>query len=84
MRSKIEQLDNYNALDTNKSPIDLLTEMKNIVCGRESHQQPIFSMAELVKTLFCDIQGFKEDNEAYKEQWEGLWDAIEQKGGSPW
>ena len=36
MRSKLEQIDDYTTMDTAKCPVSLLTEMKNIVCGRES------------------------------------------------
>ena len=38
MRSKLEQLPGYDILNQNKNPVDLLTEERNIVCGRESHK----------------------------------------------
>ena len=54
MRSKLEQIDDYNAMDATKDSVRLLTEMKNIVCGRESHQQPIYSMCQLIKILVSE------------------------------
>ena len=84
MRSKLEQIDDYTTMDTAKDPVSLLTEMKNIVCGRESHQQPIFSMCQLIKLLVMERQTYNESNEEYKERFEGLWEAVEQQGGSLW
>ena len=37
-RSKLEKLSNYNALNANNNPVELLTEMRNILYGCESHQ----------------------------------------------
>ena len=79
MRSKLEQIDDYVTMDTAKDPITLLTEMKNITCGRESHQQPIFSMCQLIKLLVMEQQTYSEFNEEYKERFEGLWEAVEQQ-----
>ena len=84
MRSKLEQINDYNVMDTAKDPVRLLTEMKNIVCGRESHQQPIYSMCQLIKILVSERQHYNESNEDYKERFEGLWEAVNQQGGSLW
>lgn len=81
-RSKLEQLPGYDVLNRNKNPIDLLTECRNIVCGRESHQQPVYSMVQLVKSMALFFQQKEETNETYKENFEGMWDAIVQQGGS--
>ena len=75
MRSKLEQLPKYNALNTNKNPIKLLSKMRNIVCGHESHKQPVYSMVQLMKELCFEFQ-HDESNEKYKEKFEGMWDSI--------
>ena len=45
VRSKIEQLPNYNQINLKKEPMELLTKVRNIVCGREAHKQPLYSMS---------------------------------------
>lgn len=84
MRCKLEQLDDYNTIDAAKDPVQLLAEMKNIVCGRESHQQPVYSMCQLIKILVTERQNFNGSNEDYKERFEGLWEAVDKQGGSLW
>ena len=62
MRSKLEQLPNYNALHTSKDPMELLTEMKNIICGHEHQKQPINNMVQLIKGLCFEFQYHDESN----------------------
>ena len=82
MKGKPEQLGNYETINLAKNPVQLLQEIRNIICGREAHKQPMYSMAQLVKMMMCLVHGQNESNEDYKEAFESLWDTLEQQGGN--
>ena len=66
MKSKLEQLKAYENINASKDPNDLLAEIKNIVCGREAHKPPVFSMVQLMKMLVCFTQEWEMSNEDYR------------------
>ena len=82
VKSKLEQLDNYDQVALNKDPVELLDEIKNIICGRERHKPPVYSMVELIRSLATFYQKDHKTNEQYKEEFESLWEMVEQQGGS--
>ena len=51
------------------------------MCGRESHQEPTYSMVQLIKML-VNLTQESMSNERYKEVFEGLWEAHIQQGGN--
>jgi hypothetical protein len=59
----------------------LKAEIRNIMCGRESHQEPTYSMVQLIKML-VNLTQENMSNERYKEVFEGLWEAHIQQGGN--
>ena len=56
MKEKLEQLANYHIMNADKNPVQLLQEIRNVICGREAYKQPIYSMAQLVKMMTCLVQ----------------------------
>ena len=51
VRGNLEQLHDWDIVKRNKGPVILREEIRNIACGREAHQEPVFSMCELMKLL---------------------------------
>jgi hypothetical protein len=81
VRSKLEQLADWPQISQDKDPLRLKAEIRNIMCGRESHQEPTYSMVQLIKML-VNLTQESMSNERYKEVFEGLWDAHIQQGGN--
>ena len=81
VRSKLEQLADWPQISQDKDPLRLKNEIRNIMCGRESHQEPTYSMVQLIKML-VNLTQDNMSNEQYKEVFEGLWDAHIQQGGN--
>lgn len=81
VKSKIEQLINYDALNTAKNPVELLEEIRNVICGRETFKHPVFTMVQMARLVCLYRQDRNQSNEDYKECFESLWDAFEQQGG---
>lgn len=79
VRSKLEQLADWPQISQAKDPLRLKAEIRNIMCGRESHQEPTYSMVQLIKML-VNLTQDNMSNERYKEVFEGLWDAHIQQG----
>ena len=80
----LKQMRAIDRLDTDqprKNPICLLNEIQNIVCGQGSHQEPVCSMAQLIKALVNLQQEPWMSNEKCKE-FDGLWDVHIQQGGN--
>ena len=84
MKSKLEQHPNYPTFNATKDPIALITEMRNIVCGREAHMQDAWSLCKLIKFMLGEWQKESETNEEWLERFHGMWEAIKQHGGSLW
>ena len=84
MRSKLEQHPNFPTFNGMKNPIDLITEMRNIVCGREAHMQDAWSLCKLKKFMLGEWQKESETNEDWLERFHGMWEAVKQHGGSIW
>ena len=82
MTSKLEELANYDQINLDKNPVTLLNEIRNIVCGRETHKQPLYSMVQLLKAFTLLKQDYNESNEKYKERFDGVFDSVIQQGGS--
>ena len=82
MKGKLEQLPTFQQINTDKDPMRLLEEIRNIMCGRESHCPPIYTMVQLIKMLCTFFQHADITNEDYKEQFESLWECVIQQGGS--
>ncbi len=82
MRSKLEQFPIFRTFDAAKDPIQLLTEMRNIVCGREAHMQDVWSLCQQIKLLVVSYQENNETNEKYFERFNGMWEALIQQGGN--
>ena len=81
VRGKLEQLDDWPDIKRDKDVLRLKAEIRNIMCGRESHREPVYSMVQLIKILVNLVQKPDQSNERYKETFEGLWDALVQQGG---
>ena len=73
-KRELDQLPTYVAMNQNKNPVTLVTKMQNIVCRRETHRQPIYSMVQLIKKLSTTFQHKSESNEKYEESFKGMWD----------
>ena len=71
VRSKLEQLPDWPQISLDKDPVRLKREIRGIMCGRESHQEPTYSMVQLIKLLVIFTQD-NLSNEQYKEVFEGL------------
>ena len=82
VKEKIKQLPNYDKIMLNKNPMALLEEIRNIICGRERHKPPIISMVQLIKAFCYFYQHADTSNEDYVEQFEALWETVEQQGGN--
>jgi hypothetical protein len=50
-RSKLEQLPEWPQISQDKDPLHLKNKIRNIMCSRESHQEPTYSMVQLIKLL---------------------------------
>jgi hypothetical protein len=81
VRNKLEQLAEWPDISRNKDPLRLKNEIRNIMCGRESHQEPTYSMVQLIK-MIVNLTQENMSNERYKEVFEGLWDAHIRQGGN--
>jgi hypothetical protein len=81
VRGKLEQLDDWPQIKQDKDVLRLKDEIRNIMCGRESHKEPVYSMVQLIKILVNLVQKPDQSIERYKETFEGLWDALIQQGG---
>ena len=82
VKSKLEQLDAYAAINRDKNPVALAEEIRNIMCGREAHKHPTYTLVQMIKMLCLYVQKADESNEDYKECFDSLWNALEQQGGS--
>ena len=82
MKGKLEQLGIYKTTNMANNLVQLLQEIRNIVCGRKAHKQPMCSMVQLVKMMMCLVQGHIEGNEDYKEAFESLWDTRRNREGA--
>ena len=71
-KGKLEQLPAFQQINADKDPVRLLEEIRNIICGRESHRPPIYTMVQLIKMLCTFFQHADTSNEDYKEQFESL------------
>ncbi len=72
VRSKLEQLVDLPQISVDKDPLCLKYEIRSIMCSRESHQEPTYSIVQLIKLLVIFTQD-NLSNEQYKEVFEGLW-----------
>jgi hypothetical protein len=81
MKSKLEQLAAYTQINQEKNPVGLAEQIRNIMCGREDHQHPTYTMVQMIKMLCLYVQKADESNEEYKECFDSLWEALEQQGG---
>ena len=81
VKSKLEQLAAYEQVNRDKNPVGLSEEIRNIMCGREAHQHPTYTMVQMIKMLCLYVQNHDETNEDYKECFDSLWNALEQQGG---
>jgi hypothetical protein len=82
LKSKLEQLATWPQIAQTKDPLQLFDEIRNIVCGRESHhQEPYFTMAQMIMGLVTFRQGHM-TNEKYKETFDALWETHKQQGGN--
>ncbi len=84
MKSKLEQHPDYPNFNATKDPIALITEMRNIVCGKEAHTQDAWSLCKLIKFMLGEYQKELETNEGWMERFHGMWEAVKQHGGSIW
>ena len=84
MQSKLEQLPNYPIFNAMKDPFQLLTKMRNIICGREYQKQDLWSMCQMIKLLCLEFQKPDKTNETYVQCLDGMWEALPQQGGSLW
>jgi hypothetical protein len=82
VKSKLEQLDAYAAINQDKNSVALAEEIRNIICGREVHKHPTYTLIQMIKMLCLYVQKAAESNEDYKECFDSLWNALEQQGGS--
>ena len=81
VKSKLEQLAAYGQINRDKDPVGLAEQIRNIMCGREDHQHPTYTMVQMIKMLCLYVQKSDESNEEYKECFDSLWNALEQQGG---
>jgi hypothetical protein len=69
VRSKLEQLPEWPQISLQKDPLWLKNEIRSIMCGRESHQEPTYSIVQLIK-LVVNFMQENLSNERYKEAFE--------------
>lgn len=81
LRGKLQQLQNFDNMEVQRNLLVLLEVVSNAVCGREEHNQPVYSLVKFQKMLFTYKQGPHQSNKAFKEEFEVLWDNFEQQGG---
>ena len=84
LRSKLKHLDGYEVMEELRNPVTLMEAVGNIICGREEHKQPIYSLVQLQKMLVLFYQKKNQTNEDYKEEFDALWSTYEQQGGCMW
>ena len=63
VRSKLEQLNEWEEIKQDKDVLRLKNEIRNIMCGRESHKEPVYSMVQLIKILVNLVQEPTQSNE---------------------
>ena len=51
MKGKLDQLPAFQQINTDKDMVQPLQEIRNIICGRESHHPLIYTMVQLIKML---------------------------------
>ena len=66
VKSKLEQLAGYEQINCNKDPVALVEQIRNIMCGREDHQHPTYTMVQMIKMLCLYVQKSDESNKEYK------------------
>eukprot|EP00956_Cyclotella_meneghiniana_P028544 scaffold66757_cov136-Cyclotella_meneghiniana.AAC.1 len=81
VQGKLKGEEGWAAVDTNKDPVALIQRMKRVCCGFEAHKQPVHALVQSMKVLTTHIQQ-NETNEQYKEEFESIWEIVEQFGGS--
>lgn len=84
MKAKLRELRDYEEMTAQRNPVRILEAVANAVCGREEHQQPIYSLIQLQKILIMYHQRPDQNNEDFKEAFEALWDVFESQGGCMW
>jgi hypothetical protein len=76
---KLEQLEDWEAIFTDKDLIRLFEEVTNIVQGREAHQHPIYGLIQAFKMLATYRQE-NASNTKYLEVQDALYEAMVQQG----
>ena len=67
-----------------RNPVTLLEAVANVVCGREEHHQPIYSLVQLQKMMIIFHKKSGQRDEDYNEAFECLWDTFVTQEGCMW
>lgn len=84
MKSKLVKHPNYPVFDVAKDLIMLVTEIRNIVCGREVHMKDAWRLCKLIEFMLLEWQAKSETNKAWMKHFHGMWAAVKQHRGSFW
>ena len=49
-------MDDWPQIEQDKDVLRLKNEIRNIMCGRESHREPVYSMVQPIKILVNFVQ----------------------------
>ena len=65
-------------INLDKNPVALSEEFRNIMCDREEHMHPTYTlMIEMIKMLCLYVQKGDESNKMSKKSSYSLWAALE-------
>jgi hypothetical protein len=82
VRDKLENLDDWEAMQRQQSLHVLIQKIECICIGFDDHKQEVFNLVQSLKTLFLFTQGKNERVEEYLWNLRSLWDTVEAFGGS--
>ena len=82
LKTKLKALLNYEQIDTEKDVIQLGLQIRALACGAESTKNKVYTMVQLNRMIITFYQKNGQSNSEYLKQFEGIYNAIEQQGGT--
>ena len=82
LKTKLKSLPNYEQIDADKDVISLGLQIRALACGAESTKNKVYTMVQLNKMIITFYQKNGQSNSDYLKQFQGIYNAIEQQGGT--
>ena len=82
LRSRLHGESGFDQVETNRNPLELIKRVKRISCGFDAHKMLYYAVAQSIKKVILYRQDQRMDNAVFKEEFDALWQTVEQFGGN--